>query len=588
MSRPTPEFIALQRAVAGRYSLDRELGRGGMGIVFLARDVALDRLVAVKLLPPELAASAERRERFLNEARMAAGLSHPHIVPIHSVEERHDLAFFVMGYVDGETLAARLRRDGRLSVEDATRMMQEVAWALGHAHARGIIHRDIKPDNILLERGTGRALVVDFGIGRAEQVPPVTDEVVIGTPRFMSPEQKAGAQVDARSDLYSLGLTAFVALTGQHPHDLAGFRVAAREPGAHPTVRTLRASVPTAVERVIQRCLAVNPDERFPTADELAESLRATRVHEATLSPPLRAWARNVDRAGGEMGSAGAAVAIALALSVAFGGEFLIPQVYMMIAVLLFAIGAARYGELVLRARALLAEGLGYEAASRALEIDQPPAHHEAPAPAHRRLSARTGATALLGAGKSGVLIWLVPRELPEVVSLLVIAGSVVVPAAFLRQLWADLFPESTVLSRLMRGGLGRFTFAAARVGQRELPALAPVTEPTMLTVGRGAEDLYRALPASQRERLAELPATVERLQAEAVRLRRGGDLAQLEQVMTVLEMLRLELLRLHAGVNDMGELTRALERARTIGHQIDRMASAAQEADGLVERTPA
>src|SRR5829696_122081 len=130
---PTPEFVALQEAVAGRYSLDRELGRGGMGVVFLARDVALERLVAIKLLPPALAASRALRERFLREARTAAGLSHPHIVPIHAVEERGDLVYFVMGYVEGETLHQRVRRAGPLAGAEAMRVTQEVAWALAHA-----------------------------------------------------------------------------------------------------------------------------------------------------------------------------------------------------------------------------------------------------------------------------------------------------------------------------------------------------------------------------------------------------------------------------------------------------------------------
>src|SRR5215468_4997365 len=155
----SPELVALQRAVAGRYSIVRELGRGGMGVVFLARDAALERPVAIKLLPPMLALDAEHRARFVREARMAAALSHPHIVPIHSVEEHDDLAFFVMGYVDGETLAARVARRGPLSVSETIRIAQEVAWALAHAHGHGLVHRDVKPDNILIERESGRAVV---------------------------------------------------------------------------------------------------------------------------------------------------------------------------------------------------------------------------------------------------------------------------------------------------------------------------------------------------------------------------------------------------------------------------------------------
>src|SRR5206468_336772 len=162
------EFLALQELLAGRYSIERELGRGGMGIVLLARDVALDRPVAIKLLPPHLATQPHERDRFLQEARTAAGLAHPNIVPIHLVEAHGDLVFFVMGFVDGETLRDRVERAGPLPPRLATKLMQEVAWALGAAHQRGVIHRDVKPDNIMIERATERAVVTDYGIA-----PPV-------------------------------------------------------------------------------------------------------------------------------------------------------------------------------------------------------------------------------------------------------------------------------------------------------------------------------------------------------------------------------------------------------------------------------
>ncbi|HEY6108792.1 MAG TPA: serine/threonine-protein kinase, partial [Gemmatimonadales bacterium] len=214
------EFLALQEVLAGRYSIERELGRGGMGIVLLARDVALDRPVAIKLLPPQLAADPDARDRFLQEARTAAGLAHPNIIPIHLVEAHGALVYFVMGYVDGETLRERVERSGPLTPRLAMKLLQEVAWALGYAHQRGVIHRDVKPDNIMVERATDRALVADFGIALGANAGGGSGGgPVIGTARYMSPEQACGEPVDARSDLYSLAATFFFALTGRAPFE---------------------------------------------------------------------------------------------------------------------------------------------------------------------------------------------------------------------------------------------------------------------------------------------------------------------------------------------------------------------------------
>src|SRR5689334_17259534 len=221
MTSPTDEFLELQAALAGEYSLQRELGRGGMGIVYLARDVQLDRDVAIKVLPAHLARTAESRARFVREARTAAGLSHPHIVPIHRVGESAGFVYFVMSYVEGETLGERLRRDGPLAPADATRVLREVAWALAYAHGRGIVHRDVKPDNILIEAGTGRAMVTDFGIahGGATSVSSTDPGKIMGTANFMSPEQAAGEPIDGRSDMYALGVVGYLAVSGRLPFE---------------------------------------------------------------------------------------------------------------------------------------------------------------------------------------------------------------------------------------------------------------------------------------------------------------------------------------------------------------------------------
>src|SRR5688572_2711043 len=231
MTQPSDEFLELQAALAGEYSLQRELGRGGMGVVYLARDVQLDRDVAIKVLPSHLARTAESRERFVREARTAAGLSHPHIVPIHRVgevpaghperSEGSSFVFFVMTYVEGETLGERLRTRGPLPPAEAARVLREVAWALAYAHGRGIVHRDVKPDNILLEAGTGRALVTDFGIAHGgSSDSPVTDPgKIMGTAHFMSPEQAASEAIDGRSDIYALGVVGYLAVSGRLPFE---------------------------------------------------------------------------------------------------------------------------------------------------------------------------------------------------------------------------------------------------------------------------------------------------------------------------------------------------------------------------------
>ncbi len=294
-----PIVRELQAAVTGRYGLERELGRGGMGAVFLARDLRLDRLVAIKVLPPELAVRPELRERFLRETRTAASFSHPNIVPVHGVEESAALLFFVMGYVEGETLTQRVRRQGPLEVAVATRMLREIAWALSYAHGRGVVHRDIKPDNILLERGTGRALVMDFGISRSAAASGLTQVgESLGTPHFMSPEQAAGETADGRSDLYSLGVTAFYALTGALPFDGPSARavMAMHLSQPAPAVAARRPDVPTALSAAIDRCLAKAPDDRFPTGEALVEALEQLQSRQVEVPPSIRVWTVRADQ----------------------------------------------------------------------------------------------------------------------------------------------------------------------------------------------------------------------------------------------------------------------------------------------------
>ena len=275
-----PLATRLASALGDAYTIEGEVGRGGMGVVYRARDERLQRRVAIKVLPPELAFQSDIRERFTREAQTAAKLSHPHIVPIHTVGEGHGLVYFVMGYVDGESVAGRIRRRGKLPVEEVRRIMGESADALGAAHALSIIHRDIKPDNILLEGSRGRVMVTDFGIAKAlsggSGATLTGAGVAIGTPAFMSPEQAAGErEIDGRSDLYSLGIVTYQMLTGELPFNaptVAGILMKQiTEPA--PDVRGRRPDVPEDLALAVSRCLEKDPENRWPTADALRRAL---------------------------------------------------------------------------------------------------------------------------------------------------------------------------------------------------------------------------------------------------------------------------------------------------------------------------
>ncbi len=226
-----PPSLRFQESLVGRYSLERELGRGGMATVYLARDVKLDRPVAIKLLNHRLAADHAARDRFVREAKIAARLAHPHIVPIYSVESTPDHVFIVMAVVDGETLGARIRRRGAMATDEAERVLREMAWALGYAHAHGVVHRDLTLENILLERGTGRALLADFGI--AEERDVLESGPVFGTPGFLAPEVIRGDPSDHRADLYALGVIAWTSRGRPGTVHCRNQRAVAREaPGA--------------------------------------------------------------------------------------------------------------------------------------------------------------------------------------------------------------------------------------------------------------------------------------------------------------------------------------------------------------------
>ena len=273
----------VEQALSATYEVEQEIGRGGMGIVYRARDKRLKRHVAIKVLPPELSFRRDIRSRFLREAETAAQLSHPNIVPIYSVDEVGNLVFFVMAVIEGDNLAARLKKRGPCPVDDVRRWLTEVGDALAYAHSRGVIHRDIKPDNILLDGIDGRALVTDFGIARAAMDSGETSRLTatgmaIGTPAYMSPEQASGDRdLDARSDLYSLGIVAYQMLVGEPPFVgnttpalLVKHLAETPVPVAH-----RRPDVPHDLSAIVMRLLEKSPDQRFQTGSELVQALRS-------------------------------------------------------------------------------------------------------------------------------------------------------------------------------------------------------------------------------------------------------------------------------------------------------------------------
>ena len=287
MSDPAQHSLPmlLKEALGDAYTIEGEIGRGGMGVVYRARDERLQRRVAIKVQPPELAFSSEIRARFTREAQTAARLSHPHIVPIHDVGEGQGIVYFVMGLIEGESLAARIRRRGRVPAEETRRIIRETADALSAAHALSIIHRDIKPDNILLEGTRGRVMVTDFGIAKALSAASgstlTSAGMAIGTPAYMSPEQAAGErEIDGRSDLYSVGIVAFQMLSGELPFNaptVAGILMKQITETA-PLLHEKYPDVPEDLSLAVARCLEKDPANRWPSADALRRSLESRNV----------------------------------------------------------------------------------------------------------------------------------------------------------------------------------------------------------------------------------------------------------------------------------------------------------------------
>ncbi|MEI2719603.1 MAG: serine/threonine-protein kinase [Gemmatimonadales bacterium] len=615
MQTPDALFLALQAAVAGRYSLERELGRGGMGIVYLARDVQLDRPVALKLLPPEQAALPDRRARFLREARLAARLAHPNIVPIHAVEEVGAFVFFAMRYVAGESLGERLRREGRLAPHVAGPILRDVAYALAYAHAQDVVHRDIKPDNILLDEDGTRALVTDFGIAVLRDDAQGGGRIV-GTPEYVAPEQAAGEAVDGRSDLYALGAMGFHALSGRPPFqgtvaELISQHLTTPAPPLLSVVPELRPALAAAIDRA----LAKHADDRFPTAEAMAEALEPPRALTQELPVPVRVW---VER-GREL------KAFYLLWSIFFYGAgtlaFVItsevPAASAVSMVLMILCGMAAVfpwvGHGLWRIhetrRALeagvtldeLRQGLDVALARREEEL-----RYEVARPIHWipklvRVGTYMAFTGAMAALIYGVFFTTTRNEaggafgMFNVATIGVLAGScfgLVFPGRRIRptdpfarlRRWMWNSPFGDLMAKLSAFGLRR----TPRSGWAEW-------RPTELALGSATETLFMALPDGVRSAFADLPQVVSRLEREAEHARRqvaagaeGNWAARLQQSVAAIDTLRVGLLRMSAGRVEAGSLTADLEAARELAERMGYLVDASDDVASLLDRSGA
>ena len=285
-SGEVPLIERLRVSTAGRYEIHEEIGAGGMATVFKAREIALEREVAIKVMSLSITGVPGAVERFRREARVAAALSHPHIVPIYAIGEDPALAYFVMKYIEGRSLDAVLRAEGVQSFEFVRRTISVVGNALNYAHQRGVVHRDVKPANIMLDRD-GWTYVTDFGIAKRDDGQGLTQSgTIIGTPAYMCPEQFNGAPITGAADQYSLGIVAFELLTGRAPFDGPSLGEVMRGHllDAVPPVRTLRADVPPAVAACVTRMLAKDAADRFPTLADAAAAMEAANAG-APISP---------------------------------------------------------------------------------------------------------------------------------------------------------------------------------------------------------------------------------------------------------------------------------------------------------------
>ncbi|HEU4719749.1 MAG TPA: protein kinase [Gemmatimonadaceae bacterium] len=561
-----PDFIALQTALAGEYSLDRELGRGGMGVVYLAREVRLARPVAIKVLPPALAANAERREAFLREAQTAAALTHPNIVPVYAVGERGGFVYMVMAFVEGTTLGERIRSRGPLLPGQAARVLREVAWALAYAHGAGIVHRDVSAENILLERGSERALVTDFGIASAIEANALTvDGRVVGNAHYVSPEQAAGEPLDARSDLYSLGVVGYYALTGRLPFDGAtsGEVVTQHLTTTAPAITSVAPSVPPRLAAAVERCLHKLRIRRYRNAESFAEAIDLAFEHAKEIPAPLRVWLSQGEKeVPARLTFVGLGAIQGIMLATAFSsdvapsahafGWFMVPFVPMV---------ALSYVPTWFRLRRVLAAGYHVEDLHTAMREHQLALAEEIEyerrqsSPRLRRFLRWMFAFSIGGLGLGAYALWRAesfrhggPSTATwDVYSIMqfrafaiLFASSVgsTISGVALGGEFFRLHLANRLTSRAIAFWKGTWGARIARLAslglkKAERPALGmPLL--TEIALGRATDHLFEALPKASRRELAALPGTVRKLEGDAGRLR--DSIVKLDDQLAVFE----------------------------------------------------
>lgn len=605
MSDPVEEFAALQDAIAGTWSIERELGRGGMGTVYLARDVALDRPVAIKVLHPALACDHQQRERFLREARTGARLAHPHIVPIYDVVEHERFVFFVMGLIDGESLGERLRREGPMHHVEAERILLEVSWALAAAHAAGVLHRDVTVDNILLERSTGRALLADFGI--AQEIDGGEAGPLIGTPAYLAPELIRGEPASPRSELYAVGIVGWTMLTGRLPFlDDAPGRVLLKQltEDVAPLARAA-AHTPSRLVRAIERLLLKDPAARPAAVEAWIAELEGRGVT-ARLAEPLRRWVsqRNAMRpfyalATTTLGVLGPATTVLASGS----SEAPLAAMVRMVVIGALTVCAIQVGMAVRTARRAAQHGYRIEDLRLAIHQHLDERHARGPdAPT-------TVGRVMRLVGQLSLVTFLVviailfvgqmPSFLPWWTSVWLWQNLLQVMLWSWMGFWATrglgfvvpgrpLPPDDRrwrLRRRFWNSALGTRFYKLVSVGVHTSASAPTLHRPTELVLGLQIEDVWRALPPEARRGLDHLPATAEALRTRVAELRRvlaqldgtgaanGEEVAMIRErllerrdaALSALERLRILALRLAGQVSVEGEFTQHLRAAREL-----------------------